>query len=201
MVKMTTPVAAAELPAKQENGQEIAVPEKEITSEREPSPPKSSKRKSPARGSAKKDSKEKKGKEQALDFALDQIKRKCGEGSIMFLGADHKVDVATISTGSLSLDVALGVGGVPRGRIVEIYGPDPRDHRQCPEGGWIGGVHRCRACSGPDLCPQAGSESRYPACLAAGFGGAGPRDCRDAGELQCPLCDRYRQRSGSCTPG
>ena len=124
MVKMKTPVAAAELPAKQENGQEIAVPEKEITSEREPSPPKSSKRKSPARGSAKKDSKEKKGKEQALDFALDQIKRKCGEGSIMFLGADHKVDVATISTGSLSLDVALGVGGVPRGRIVEIYGPE-----------------------------------------------------------------------------
>ncbi len=124
MVKMKTPVAAAELPAKQENGQEIAVPEKERTSEREPSPPKSSKRKSPARGSAKKDSKEKKGKEQALDFALDQIKRKCGEGSIMFLGADHKVDVATISTGSLSLDVALGVGGVPRGRIVEIYGPE-----------------------------------------------------------------------------
>ena len=124
MVKMKTPVAAAELPAKQENGQEIAVPEKEITSEREPSPPKSSKRKSPARGSAKKDSKEKKGKEQALDFALDQIKRKCGEGSIMFLGADHKGDVATISTGSLSLDVALGVGGVPRGRIVEIYGPE-----------------------------------------------------------------------------
>ena len=124
MVKMKTPVAAAELPAKQENGQEIAVPEKEITSEREPSPPKSSKRKSPARGSAKKDSKEKKGKEQALDFALDQIQRKCGEGSIMFLGADHKVDVATISTGSLSLDVALGVGGVPRGRIVEIYGPE-----------------------------------------------------------------------------
>ena len=123
MVKMKTPVAAVELPAKQENGQEIAVPEKEITSKREPSP-KGSKRKSPARGSAKKDSKEKKGKEQALDFALDQIQRKCGEGSIMFLGADHKVDVATISTGSLSLDVALGVGGVPRGRIVEIYGPE-----------------------------------------------------------------------------
>ena len=123
MVKMKTPVVAAELPAKQENGQEIAVPEKEITSKGGPSP-KSSKRKSPARGSAKKDSKEKKGKEQALDFALDQIKRKCGEGSIMFLGADHKVDVATISTGSRSLDVALGVGGVPRGRIVEIYGPE-----------------------------------------------------------------------------
>ncbi|MCH2585852.1 MAG: DNA recombination/repair protein RecA, partial [Planctomycetes bacterium] len=52
------------------------------------------------------------------------MERKCGEGSVMFLGADHKVDVDTISTGSLSLDVALGVGGVPRGRIVEIYGPE-----------------------------------------------------------------------------
>ena len=123
MVKMKTPVTVVELPAKQENGQEIAVPEKETTS-KGGSSPKGSKRKSPARGSAKKDSKEKKGKEQALEFALEQIQRKCGEGSIMFLGADHKVDVATISTGSLSLDVALGVGGVPRGRIVEIYGPE-----------------------------------------------------------------------------
>ena len=123
MVMMKTTAPVVELPGKQENGQEKAVPEKEITSKGGPSP-KGSKRKSPAKGSAKKDSKEKKGKEQALDFALDQIQRNCGEGSIMVLGADHKVDVATISTGSLSLDVALGVGGVPRGRIVEIYGPE-----------------------------------------------------------------------------
>ena len=108
---------------KQENGQEIAVPQKETTSKAGPSP-KGSRSKSPAKASAKKKDKEKKGKGQALDFALEQIQRKCGEGSIMFLGADHKVDVATISTGSLSLDVALGVGGVPRGRIVEIYGPE-----------------------------------------------------------------------------
>tara|TARA_B100001146_G_scaffold172787_1_gene153733 strand:- start:82 stop:1287 length:1206 start_codon:yes stop_codon:yes gene_type:complete len=108
---------------KQENGQELAVPQKETTSKAGPSP-KGSRSKSQAKASAKKKDKEKKGKGQALDFALEQIQRKCGEGSIMFLGADHKVDVATISTGSLSLDVALGVGGVPRGRIVEIYGPE-----------------------------------------------------------------------------
>ena len=143
MGRMKTSTAVAELPVeqetakpetpkqetpkqetpKQENGQEIAVPQKETTSKAGPSP-KGSRSKSPAKASAKKKDKEKKGKGQALDFALDQIQRKCGEGSIMFLGADHKVDVATISTGSLSLDVALGVGGVPRGRIVEIYGPE-----------------------------------------------------------------------------
>ena len=138
MGRMKTSTAVAELPVeqetakretpkqetpKQENGQEIAVPQKETTSKAGPSP-KGSRSKSQAKASAKKKDKEKKGKEQALDFALEQIERKCGEGSVMFLGADHKVDVATISTGSLSLDVALGVGGVPRGRIVEIYGPE-----------------------------------------------------------------------------
>ena len=138
MGRMKTSTAVAELPVEQEtakpetpepetlkqkNGQEIAVPQKETTSKAGPSP-KGSRSKSKAKASAKKKDKEKKGKGQALDFALDQIQRKCGEGSIMFLGADHKVDVATISTGSLSLDVALGVGGVPRGRIVEIYGPE-----------------------------------------------------------------------------
>ena len=138
MGRMKTSTAVAELPVeqetakretpkqetpKQENGQEIAVPQKETTSKAGPSP-KGSRNKSQAKASAKKKDKEKKGKEQALDFALEQIERKCGEGSVMFLGADHKVDVDTISTGSLSLDVALGVGGVPRGRIVEIYGPE-----------------------------------------------------------------------------
>ena len=138
MGRMKTSTAVAELPVEQEtakletpkletpkqkNGQEIAVPQKETTSKAGPSP-KGSRSKSKAKASAKKKDKEKKGKGQALDFALDQIQRKCGEGSVMFLGADHKVDVDTISTGSLSLDVALGVGGVPRGRIVEIYGPE-----------------------------------------------------------------------------
>ena len=143
MGRMKTSTAVAELPVeqetakretpkqetpkqetpKQENGQEIAVPQKETTSKAGPSP-KGSRSKSQAKASAKKKDKEKKGKGQALDFALEQIERKCGEGSVMFLGADHKVDVDTISTGSLSLDVALGVGGVPRGRIVEIYGPE-----------------------------------------------------------------------------
>ncbi len=129
MVKMKTTAPVAELPAKQENGQETVTPSKETTAKAgtrasSGSSAKSSKARNTSKASSKKAGKEAKSKEQALDFALDQIQRKCGQGSIMFLGADHKVDVATIPTGSPSLDVALGVGGVPRGRIVEIYGPE-----------------------------------------------------------------------------
>lgn len=60
----------------------------------------------------------------ALDAALAQIDRAFGKGSAMRLGDREKVDVEAISTGSLGLDMALGIGGMPRGRIVEIYGPE-----------------------------------------------------------------------------
>jgi len=60
----------------------------------------------------------------AVDLAISQIEKQFGKGSIMRLGADDKIDVPVISTGCLSLDFALGVGGVPRGRVVEIFGPE-----------------------------------------------------------------------------
>jgi len=63
-------------------------------------------------------------RERAVDQAISQIEKQFGRGSIMKLGEDKKIDVPAISTGSLSLDLALGVGGVPRGRVVEIYGPE-----------------------------------------------------------------------------
>ena len=64
-------------------------------------------------------------KTKALDAALAQIERAFGKGSIMRLGKNQKADdIETISTGSLGLDIALGVGGLPRGRVVEIYGPE-----------------------------------------------------------------------------
>jgi recombination protein RecA len=64
-------------------------------------------------------------KSKALDAALSQIERNFGKGSIMRLGKNNKaMDVETVSTGSLGLDVALGIGGLPRGRVVEIYGPE-----------------------------------------------------------------------------
>ena len=63
-------------------------------------------------------------KQKALSTALGQIEKNYGKGAIMKLGEGLNVDVDAISTGSISLDLALGVGGVPRGRIVEIYGPE-----------------------------------------------------------------------------
>lgn len=66
-----------------------------------------------------------KDKSKALDAALSQIERAFGKGSIMRLGKNQApVEIETISTGSLGLDIALGVGGLPRGRIIEIYGPE-----------------------------------------------------------------------------
>jgi len=60
----------------------------------------------------------------AVDLAISQIERQFGKGAIMKLGGSEKIDVPVIPTGTLSLDIALGVGGVPRGRIIEIYGPE-----------------------------------------------------------------------------
>src|SRR6266481_5152739 len=59
-----------------------------------------------------------------LDALLVSLTEKFGEGAVMMLGEARRVDVAVIPTGSFSLDLALGVGGLPRGRIVEIYGPE-----------------------------------------------------------------------------
>jgi recombination protein RecA len=64
-------------------------------------------------------------RQRALDAAITQIERAFGKGSVMRLGqAEQQQEIETISTGSLSLDIALGVGGLPRGRIIEIYGPE-----------------------------------------------------------------------------
>lgn len=63
-------------------------------------------------------------KKQGIDSVVDEIKEKFGEGMIMKLGEIKKVDVEVVPTGSISLDIALGIGGMPRGRIVEIYGPE-----------------------------------------------------------------------------
>lgn len=59
-----------------------------------------------------------------VDHVVEEIKEKFGEGMMMKLGDIKKVDVASISTGAISLDLALGIGGVPRGRVIEIYGPE-----------------------------------------------------------------------------
>ncbi len=63
-------------------------------------------------------------KDKALEAALSQIERAFGKGSIMRLGQNTNVDIEAVSTGSIGIDIALGIGGMPKGRIVEIYGPE-----------------------------------------------------------------------------
>lgn len=73
---------------------------------------------------AKKTTDENSGKKAAISGAIDQIREKFGDGSIMKMGDARKMQIEAIPTGCLSIDMALGVLGVPRGRIIEIYGPE-----------------------------------------------------------------------------
>src|SRR5947209_10330073 len=63
-------------------------------------------------------------RDKALDTALAQIERQFGKGSVMRLGDEVRVPIEVIPTGSIALDVALGIGGLPRGRVIEVYGPE-----------------------------------------------------------------------------
>ena len=63
-------------------------------------------------------------RQKALDAALAQIDRAFGKGSAMKLGSKETMEIEAISTGSLGLDIALGIGGLPRGRVIEVYGPE-----------------------------------------------------------------------------
>ena len=74
--------------------------------------------------SAKDKELENKEKNKALDAAISQITDNFGKGSVMKLGEKRAMDIESISTGSLSLDLALGIGGLPKGRIIEVYGPE-----------------------------------------------------------------------------
>jgi len=63
-------------------------------------------------------------KKKALEMAMSQIEKQFGKGSVMKLGDVQHINVPVIPTGALGLDIALGIGGVPRGRVIEIYGPE-----------------------------------------------------------------------------
>ena len=88
-------------------------------------------------------------KKKSLDVALSQIEKQFGKGSIMKLGEKTKEKIDAISTGALSLDIALGIGGVPKGRIVEIYGPEASGKTTVclstigAGSWWHSGIYRC----------------------------------------------------------
>jgi recombination protein RecA len=107
--------------------------------------------------------------ERTLDLAISQIEKQFGKGALIKLGEDAVIrDISTISTGSLSLDLALGIGGLPHGRVAEIYGPEAFGKTtmalhvvaRAQKGGGICAYMRCRACPEPRLCAQTWGQSQ-----------------------------------------
>ena len=141
----------------------------------------------------------------ALEQALQQIDRQFGKGALVRLGDKPQEAIQAISTGSINLDIALGIGGVPRGRVIEIFGPessgkttlDAPHHRRGPEG------RRHRAPSStpstpstPSYAKKLGVDIDEPARLPARLRRAGARDRRGARPLQRRRRHRHRLRRG-----
>ena len=140
-------------------------------------------------------------KKKALDTAIAQIEKDYGKGSIMRLGENAHIVVEAIPTGSLSLDIALGIGGVPKGRIIEIYGPESSGkttlalhivaeaQKRGGEVAFIDAEHAldptyARARPGPHLRPSPGGGHRLHAHLPAGHRRTGAGNLRGPGALR-----------------
>ena len=116
-------------------------------------------------------------RKKALDIALKQIEKQYGKGSVMRLGDDRVRDVDAVSTGSLGLDVALGIGGLPRGRIVEIYGPESSGKTtlalhvavQVQQQGGVAAFIDAEHALDPQYARAYRAQYRRPADLAAGY--------------------------------
>ncbi len=114
-------------------------------------------------------------KAKALSAALSQIEKQFGKGSIMRMDASAMQDIQVVSTGSLGLDLALGVGGLPRGRVVEIYGPESSGKTtltlqviaEMQKLGGVGRLHRRRARARPAVRAEARRQHRRAADLAS----------------------------------
>ena len=149
-------------------------------------------------------------KQKALEAALAQIEKQFGKGSIMRLGAnDRSHDVEAISTGSLGLDIALGIGGLPRGRVVEIYGPESSGKTtlalhvvaEAQKNGGICAFIDAEHALDPVYARKLGRQRRRPADLAAGHRRAGAGDRRHAGALGRDRRDRHRLGRGADAQG
>ena len=143
-------------------------------------------------------------RKKALAAALGQIEKQFGKGSVMRLGDASAVrDIDVVSTGSLGLDIALGVGGLPRGRVVEIYGPESSGKttltlQVVAEAQKLGGTAAfvdAEHALDPPYAEQAGRQRRRPAGLAARHRRAGAGDHRHAGALRRGRRDRRSTRS------
>jgi recombination protein RecA len=141
-------------------------------------------------------------REKALEAALAQIDKHYGKGSVMRLGDEVRVPLEVIPTGSIALDLALGIGGLPRGRVVEIYGPESSGKTTVA----LHAIANAQAAGGicafidaehaldPDYAAPAGSGHRQPAGEPARQRRAGAGDLRHAGPVRCDRTDRDRLR-------
>ena len=126
----------------------------------------------------------------ALQLAMDKIEKDHGKGTIMKLGDDNIEDVSVIPSGSIGLNAALGVGGYPRGRIIEIYGPESSGKTtlaihaiRSTESRRHSRYHRRRTRFRQILCKTTRSRRRQPAHIAARLGRTGTGDSRPAHPL------------------
>ena len=104
-------------------------------------------------------------RDKSLEIALAQIERQFGRGAIMRLGDDTRTAVEVIPTGAISLDVALGIGGFPRGRIVEVYGPESSGKTSiAPERISMSAISS--ACSPVSGCDTSSASMSTPSFLA-----------------------------------
>ena len=137
-----------------------------------------------------------------LDLAIQQIQKEYGEGAILRMGDEHKVDIDAIPTGNLLIDRALGVGGFPRGRIVEVYGPESSGKTtlaltvaaQAQKRGGLAGFIDVEHALDPQYAQPSRGQSRRPPRLPAQLRGGGPPHLRDPRPLQRPRHRRPRFR-------
>ena len=128
----------------------------------------------------------------ALDSALAQIERQFGKGSVMRLGDEGRAPIEVIPTGSIALDVALGIGGLPRGRVVEIYGPESSGKTtvalhavaNAQKAGGIAAFIDAEHALDPEYAKKLGVDTDALLVSPARHRRAGARDRRHAGPLR-----------------
>jgi len=134
-------------------------------------------------------------KQKALDAAFAQIERQFGKGTVMRLGDEERVAIPAISTGSLGLDIALGIGGLPKGRIVEIYGPESSGKTtltlqviaEAQKSGGTAAFVDAEHALDPSYAEKLGVQVD-DLIVTARHWRAGIRSCRDARSIRCCRC-------------
>ena len=139
-------------------------------------------------------------REKSLDAALAQIERQFGKGSVMRLGDETSAPIEVIPTGSIALDVALGIGGLPRGRVVEIYGPESSGKTtvalhavaNAQRAGGIAAFIDAEHALDPDYAKELGVDTDALLVSPARHRRAGARDRRHAGPVRRARHHRHR---------